>query len=202
MMESQQKQTKLLCQGLLARPREQKLGNVSDFSLQPVIFSGMEKPLDAEKWLVDTINLLKAAWVLDKNQVKVAKIQLKDVARIWWLTEEARLENPITWDQFSKGFYGRFFPVTAQKKMEEQFIRLQQSNRTVDEYVVEFLRLSWFAPFLVSDEENRAERFQQGLKMDIQILLMPQQLKTYSQVLTIAREVERGLKKKNREVGK
>ena len=33
--------------------------------------------------------------------------------------------------------------------------------------------------------------------MDIQVLLIPQQLKTYSQVLTVAREVERGLEKKN-----
>ena len=34
--------------------------------------------------------------------------------------------------------------------------------------------------------------------MDIQIFLIPQQLKTYSQVLSIAREVERGLEKKDK----
>jgi len=54
--------------------------------------------------------------------VEVAKIQLKDVTRIWWLAEEARLKKSITWDQFSKGFYERFFLATAQKEMEEQFI--------------------------------------------------------------------------------
>ena len=57
--------------------------------------------------------------------MEVAKIQLKDVVRTWWLAEESRLEKPISWDQFSKGFYERFFPATAQKEMEEQFIRLQ-----------------------------------------------------------------------------
>ena len=81
--------------------------------------------------------------------------------------------------------------------MEEQFIRLQQRNRSVDEYAAEFLRLSRFAPYMVTDEEKRASRFQQGLKMDVQMFLIPQQLKTYSQVLSIAREVERGLEKKN-----
>ena len=50
--------------------------------------------------------------------------------------------------------------------------------------------------FTPINEEKRASRFQQGLQMDIQILLMPQQLKTYSQVLTIAQEVEQGLEKK------
>ena len=81
--------------------------------------------------------------------------------------------------------------------MEEQFNRLQQRNRSVDEYAAEFLRLSRFAPYMVADEEKRASRFQQGLKMDVQMYLIPQQLKTYSQVLSIAREVERGLEKKN-----
>jgi len=110
----------------LTAPREQRPGNVSDFRrLQPATFSGTEKPLDTEQCLIDTTDLLKAAWIPDKNQVKVIKIQLKDVGRTWWLAEEARLERPIIWDQFSKGFYERFFPATAQKEMEEQFIRLQ-----------------------------------------------------------------------------
>jgi len=68
----------------------------------------------------------------------------------------------------------------------------------VDEYAAEFLRLSQFAPYMVADEEKRASRFQQGLTVDIQMLLIPHQLKTYSQVLSIARDVEQGLQKKRR----
>ena len=41
--------------------------------------------------MMDTTDLMKAAWIPDENQVEVTKIQLKDVARIWWLAEEARL---------------------------------------------------------------------------------------------------------------
>jgi len=65
---------------------------------------------------------LKAARVPKENQIEVDKIQLKDVGRTWWLAEEARLDKPITWDQFSKSFYDRFFPATAQKEIKEQFI--------------------------------------------------------------------------------
>ena len=74
--------------------------------------------MDAEQWLIDTTDLLKAARIPDENQVEVAKIQLKDMTRTWWLAEEARLEKPITWDQFSKSSYERFFSETAQKEME------------------------------------------------------------------------------------
>ena len=40
----------------------------------------------------------------------MAKIQLRDVARTWWLVEEMKQKKAITWDQFSKSFYERFFP--------------------------------------------------------------------------------------------
>ena len=46
-------------------------------------FLGTEKPLNAEQWLIDTTDLLKAARIPNKNKVKVAKIQLKDVAKTW-----------------------------------------------------------------------------------------------------------------------
>ena len=49
MMENQQKQTELLRQGLIAAPKQQRPSNLSDFRrLQPTIFTGEERPLDAE----------------------------------------------------------------------------------------------------------------------------------------------------------
>ena len=58
--------------------------------------------------------------------------------------------------------------------MEERFINLKQWNRSVDDYAVEFSRLSRFAAYMVADEAKRVSRFQQGLKMDLQKALFPQ----------------------------
>jgi len=79
--------------------------------------------------------------------------------------------------------------------MKEQLIRLQQKNRTAGEYAMEFLRLSQFAPYMVTDEENWASRSQHGLKMKIQMFVITKKLKKFSQVLTFAREVDWGLKR-------
>ena len=92
---------------------------MSDFRrLQPAIFSGTEKPLDAEQWLVDMTDLLKAARVPDENQVEVTKIQLKDVARTWWLAEsdirETHHLGPVL-----KGFLREILPCNSSKKMKE-----------------------------------------------------------------------------------
>lgn len=55
--------------------KEQKPGSISDFIwMCPANFSGTEKPLDAEQWLIDMTNLLKAARIPKADQD-----QLKDV---------------------------------------------------------------------------------------------------------------------------
>lgn len=95
--------------------------------------------------------------------------------------------KPITWDQFTKSFYERFFPKTAKREMEEEFISLKQQEKTVDEYATEFLMLSRFAPSMVADEGDRANRFQQDLRLDIQEYITSHNLDTYSQVLNVAR---------------
>jgi len=51
--------------------------------------------------------------------------------------------------------------------MDQQFINLRQESRTMDEYAVELLRLSQFAPYKVAEEEDQGNRLQQGLRLDI-----------------------------------
>jgi len=143
-------------------------------------------------------NLLTAARVPKDKQVEVVKVQLTDVARTWWLAEEERLEPPIPWEQFMDSFYERFFPKTAQREMEQQFINLQHGSRSIDEYAAEFLRLSRFAPYIVAAEKDWANRFQQGLRLEIQKFLVTQPLRTYSQVLSSARSLEQVVEKENK----
>lgn len=172
---------------MTAPPERECHGSIFYFrELQPTTFSGVETPLQADQWIVDMDNLLRAARIPPENRVDIVKIQLKDVARAWWLAEEPRLEKPVTWKAFSESFYAQFFPATAQREMEQKFIELKQGDQTVDEYANEFLRLSRFAPRLVTMEEDRAYRFQQGLKLEIQQHLAIAVLETFSGVLEAA----------------
>jgi hypothetical protein len=108
-----------------AAPRVQRVGNITDFKrLNPKEFSGKEKPLATEQWLLDVTNLLQGVNIPEANQVKVVKVQLTNITRTWWSIEETKLQEPISWKQFTDSFYERFFPACAKKEMAEQFIKL------------------------------------------------------------------------------
>jgi hypothetical protein len=180
-------------------PREPRVGNVADFKkLDPMVFTGNEKLLQAEQWLTDTENLLKAARVPEADQVEIVKIQLADIARSGWLAEEARLTPPITWKKFTDGFYERFFPSTAQQDMEEEFINLKQSHRTVDEYAAEFLRLSRVVKYMNYNRREQSKPIPTRLEMIHPETVSFQRNEDYSEVLTAARRVEQITEKKNR----
>ena len=69
------------------------------------------------------------------------------------------MEKPVTWEKFTESFYEQFFLKTVRREMEQQFINLRQRSRTVDEYAAEFLRLSWFAPYMVQMKKTGLTNF-------------------------------------------
>lgn len=79
--------------------------SVDDFCrLHPTVFTNEENPLAAEKWLVDTENLLAAARIIKEEKVQVVKIQFSGIARSWWLMKEVCLPRTISWGSFSELF--------------------------------------------------------------------------------------------------
>ena len=81
MIEAQQEQNSLLRDGLTVALekatalREQRTGNVTDFiRMNPAMFTGTETPLEAEQWLTDMENLLKAAKIPEADRVEVISI--------------------------------------------------------------------------------------------------------------------------------
>ena len=133
----QQEQITLLREGLLTAqrtavaavdrattPQGQRVGTLTDFMrMLPAAFTGTETPLAAEQWLTDMTNLLEGANVPEADRVKMIKLRFTDVARTWWLAEEAKLPAPITWKQLSDGFYERFFPKTARRTWKSSSLR-------------------------------------------------------------------------------
>ena len=74
-----------------------------------------------------------------------------------------------------------------------EFQELKHDQMTVNQYEVKFTQLSRYAGKLVSEEEDKTNRFVRGLRLEIRSQLVPFQLQIYNQAAEKALEVERDM---------
>ena len=90
---------------------------------------------------------------------------LKGEVIYWWDSVKAmEAVQPVTWARFKDLFLEKYYPKYIQKQMEVKFLELKQGNMSVLEYEKKFKELSRFVAKYVGTEEEKAQRFQQGLE--------------------------------------
>ncbi|XP_074342708.1 uncharacterized protein LOC141680356 [Apium graveolens] len=90
---------------------------------------------------------------------------LKGEAIYWWDSVKALEEvQPVTWTRFKELFLEKYYPRFMQKQMEMKFLELKQGSMIVLEYEKKFTELSRFVTKYVNTDEEKAQRFQQGLE--------------------------------------
>ncbi|XP_020263274.1 uncharacterized protein LOC109839255 [Asparagus officinalis] len=70
-----------------------------------------------------------------------------------------------------------------EEKVDYEFRKLEQGDKTVAEYEEEFTYLSKFAIHLLGNEEDRARRFEEGLRLNVWKTVSAFELPTYGEVL-------------------
>ena len=74
----------------------------------------------------------------------------------------------LTLEIFKKTFLDRFFHKEIREAKVVEFINLRQRGRSVHEYSLEFIKLSKYAPFFVSDPRDQMSRFVTEVSEDLQ----------------------------------
>ena len=116
---------------------------------------------------------------------------LKGEVIYWWDSVRALEEvQPVTWNRFKELFLEKYYPKFMQNQMERKFLELKQGNMTVLEYEKKFTELSRFVTKYVSTEEEKAQRFQQGLEYWIRDRVSMFEIETYAGVVQKAALIE------------
>ena len=105
-------------------------------------------------------------WVISREKAKLDLYQLKDVAQVWFtqLKDSRPGESgPLEWEEFKETFLERYFPCEKREVKIEEFINLRQGSMSVEEYSLNFVRLSKYVPSLVSNPRDEMSRFLTGV---------------------------------------
>ncbi|XP_020258885.1 uncharacterized protein LOC109835317 [Asparagus officinalis] len=162
--------------------------------LSPPSFEGTTDPTIAEHWITEMEKVFTYMKCPEEEKVDYAVYMLKDRAYGWWQMQVRTLGEKaykISWEEFKKIFYEKYFPSTVRKQKEQEFRKLEKGDKTVAEYEEEFTYLSKFAIHLLGNEEDRARRFEEGLRPDIRKAVSAFELPTYGEVLKKALLIEK-----------
>ncbi|KAI3747349.1 hypothetical protein L6452_09803 [Arctium lappa] len=138
---------------------------------KPPTYKGECDPVLAMKWIKGMELAFDTSKCSEGDRVVYALAMLKDEAVMWWDVESSgrgsAAAREMSWAEFVKRFKAQFCPLAAIKKLEEEFLSLEQKDMTVREYTTKFIEKSRFAEIYVPNKERRVERYIYGLRGNI-----------------------------------
>ncbi|KAF7126331.1 hypothetical protein RHSIM_Rhsim11G0030500 [Rhododendron simsii] len=170
--------------------------------MKPPIFEGGIDGLKAYNWVqgIEKIFTVIQVQCPETHKVVLATYNFEGEAHRWWLQQREREQN-MNWARFKEVFYEKYFPQTLKDNKCTEFITLMQGdNMTVSEYDKAFTDLSQFAPHMISTENLKARRFEEGLKDGLREPIKMLRLPTYTDVLNVPLMSEIDKKKQRRHV--
>ncbi|KAG6532128.1 hypothetical protein ZIOFF_005966 [Zingiber officinale] len=130
----------------------------------PPEFIGFTDPFVSEGWVRSLETIFRYMRLEDTTKVSCVVFQLKEDAALWWEGAE-RVVNmeTLTWEEFKKISYDKYFTLDVQARLKREFRNLQQGDMSVVEYVKKFDRGCHFSPLIADNPAEKLQHFLDGL---------------------------------------
>nr|CAH66120.1 OSIGBa0146N20.5 [Oryza sativa] len=164
-------------------PPQNKL---ADFlRVRPPTFSSTTNPVEAGDWLHAVEKKLDLIQCTEQEKVSFASHQLHGPAAEWWdhFRQGRAGGEPITWQEFTAAFRKTHIPTGVVALKKREFRALNQGSRSVTEYLHDFNRLARYAPEDVRTDEERQEKFLEGLNDELSYALMSTEFRDFQQLV-------------------
>ncbi|XP_010668298.1 uncharacterized protein LOC104885302 [Beta vulgaris subsp. vulgaris] len=167
-------------------------------ALKPLTFVGREDPLLLENWIRDFEKIFTTTGTPEAQKVDQATFYLHEDADTWWesVGPIVKAQENFNWETFKVAINARFFPEHIRRKKYNEFSRFNQSyNMSVQEYAHKFNEYVRFYPTVVPDEGTKSQKFEDGLKFDLQTLMGGSTSTTFAEAYAKASNLERILQR-------
>jgi hypothetical protein len=164
--------------------------------LRPNKFSSASEPIVADDWLRSVNKDLVTCECTDTEKVRFTAHLLEGPAAMWW--ETYQITHPIEgldWDTFREGFRNAHISSGIMNMKKDEFHSLKQGGRTLKEYMDDFCALSRYAPDDIDTDAKRKEKFLNGLKGELRILLSVAYAPNYQSLLDQAITLDNNIMK-------
>ncbi|XP_014755974.1 uncharacterized protein LOC106866382 [Brachypodium distachyon] len=159
--------------------------------LHPPTFANSAEPIEADDWHRVIEKKLATIQCTEQEKVLYASHQLEGAAAAWWDNFKFGYDGEvITWDDFLRGFRTAHIPTGSMGLMKKEFRSLRQGSKSVKEYLDRFTSLARYAPGDVADDDDRQERFLEGLNDELSVQLVSINFATFQHLVDKAIRLE------------
>ncbi|KZV46305.1 hypothetical protein F511_20654 [Dorcoceras hygrometricum] len=129
------------------------------------------------------------------DKVPCAIFMLKGDVVLWWKGAVVGLFlKSLSWYEFKKVFFEKYFTVDARSHLIREFMSIRQGDKSVAEYVRHFERGCTFVTSIATVESEKLRQFTDGLRPDIRHDVNMADVETYSGAVNRLYRSERGRK--------
>ncbi|KAJ9561636.1 LOW QUALITY PROTEIN: hypothetical protein OSB04_006796 [Centaurea solstitialis] len=159
-------------------------------SCNPKEFHGTEGAVGLLAWIESMESVLHISKCLERNKVEYAACLLQGRALTWWNTQ-VQVRGPdaigqITWEDFKKMLKEEFCPRSEIQKLEAELWHHEMKGSDITAYTTRFHELAKLVPHLVTQEQNRVDRYVWGLSPVIRGNLTAADPKTLQEAVNLA----------------
>ncbi|XP_073121735.1 uncharacterized protein [Henckelia pumila] len=166
----------------------------------PKEFSGTTNPLVAEEWIRSLETIFDYMGITDADRVKCATYMMKGDASLWWESVVRGVHLPtLTWAEFRRTFYAKYFTEDVRSRMVREFMSLRQGDKSVVEYVSQYERGCHFVPLIADSAPEKLRQFVEGLRADVKHDVGMMDVTTYEAAVSRALRSEEGRREIQRE---
>lgn len=91
--------------------------------------------------------------------------------------------NSITWKEFHRAFDDNYLPRIYKDTKIKEFLNLTQGIIMVEHYKHYFIELPWYASHFIRDDKDKCDRFIDGLKGNIKMIMVSQEHTNFNKIL-------------------
>ncbi|XP_050211614.1 uncharacterized protein LOC126661791 [Mercurialis annua] len=157
--------------------------------LKPTKFDGSGHALDFLEEVERNSRRLQAN---ERQSIILVEMSMKGLAKDWFQHIIQPTMGQMTWAEFVNQFTEYFLPYSVAELHRDRLLNLSKGDKSVQEYVTDFTRLSRFAPDLMVDPVRVNTRFVRGLGPDF-VSLMADVNTDLVQLIDNARQIETSL---------
>ncbi|XP_020203840.1 uncharacterized protein LOC109789333 [Cajanus cajan] len=159
----------------------------------PPQFTGVDGPEVVDQWIEEMEKIFMVMHCPEERKIVYAVYMLVGEASFWWKGSQAMMEargEVVNWENFRKVFLEKYFPDSSRYAKEAEFLRLQQGNMSVQEYVVKFEHLARYYSQAIT-EAWRCRKFSEGLRYELKKAIVPMGIVEFPVLVEKAKIVER-----------